>query len=203
MAGHLEQRCAGIIGNSDGHRTQAACGLKGTDRVGSRSAGREADNDIVGADACIGHGLCASILVVLRAFDALNQCAKPASHREDHPVRRPPVGRRQLGSVLHADAARGASADINDAPATAQGRHGVVYGSGDGIERPAHCGCCRQLALVHRRNDLAGGPGVEIQVSRAELLGAHLLLWRSHRLTTCRANASSVLRMRRVHVSLL
>ena len=172
-----KQRRLGIVGERDGHGARGTRRPQHADGERRGAARRDADHDVIGADPGVGDGARAFGLVVLGAFHALHQGAETAGHDEDQPVGGPVEGRRQLASVLHADAPGGARPGIDQPAAALQRRHRIVDRRGDGLERAAHGSGRRELALVHGLDHLGGGPRIEIDIARADVLGRHSLSW--------------------------
>ena len=173
MARNLKQRCFGIVGDCDRHRTRCARRAQGADCERRSTARGDTDYNIIGANRGVCHGLCAGLLVVFGSLSTANESVKSARHGKHDTVGRPIERRRQLATVLHADAPRRAGPGVDDPAAALQRRHGVLDGGRDrGKRTPHRSGRCK-LLLEHRCNHLGRRPGIEFNVARIDLLGAH------------------------------
>src|SRR5271157_2841321 len=101
--------------------------------------------------------------------------ALAAGDGEGDPVFRPVEGRRKLSPILDADAARGSSAGIDEAPGFREPQGGGFACADDVRQGLAHRGHRRELAFEHRLDGLETRPGVEILEAGTVLFGAHRL----------------------------
>ena len=111
--------------------------------------------------------------VVFGAFDACGKCALPTGDDETQPLLGPGESRGQLRSVLYGDPARGAGANIDQAPAIAERFVCRVGRRGDGGERAPYSGDRGELALPHRFHRRRQRPSVEISKARVDVFGGH------------------------------
>ena len=124
-----------------------------------------------GADLGVRHGLRAGLGSLSSAPSELRTSASsPPAMANTTRSAGQSIGRRQLGAVLHADPPGRAGAGIDDPSAALQRRHRVLDRSGDRAKRAAHGGGRRKLPLIHGRDHLGRGPGIELDVARADLL---------------------------------
>ena len=78
------------------------------------------------------------------------KCALPTGDDETQPLLGPGESRGQLRSVLHGDPARGARANVDQAPAVAERFVCRICRRGDGGKRAPYGGDRGELALPHR-----------------------------------------------------
>src|SRR5262249_49448379 len=133
-------------------------------------------------------------LIVFGAFNAANERLKTARNDEDNSVGWPVIGWRQFTSVLHADAPGGAGTDVDDASSPLDCGHRVFDGDRDRAKRFTYRSGGRKLPLVHGRNHLGHGPGIEVGIAGVDLLGAHhspfVFLLAAHR-ARCKAPSTA------------
>ncbi len=175
VLGRGKERGARVVGDPDRQRAAVSRALDELERIGCRAAGRDPDHHVPRADHETLQRALRRLAVVLGVFGACFQRPLAAGDGEGDPVFRPVEGRRKLGPVLDADAARGPGAGVDEAPGFRQPLGGRFARADDLRQGLADGGHRRKLAFEHRMDGLETGPGVEILETGAVLFGAHRL----------------------------
>src|SRR5882757_607829 len=158
MARQFEKRRAADVRHRDGERPPRARGTQGSDSERRRTARCDSDNDVMLMNFSLGDRFRPFGFVVFGTFNALQYRLHASGHHENDTIAWPVVGWTKLGAVLNGDATGGAGTHVNQATATLEGRHRVVYG---GIYRRQgwfyRC-ASDELSVIHGFDHVAGGP---------------------------------------------
>ena len=173
MARDVEQRSVRDCWRRRSSPRRATRRAQGADRKGRRAARRHADDDVVGGNLGVRHGLGAGRLVVLGLLGALDQRAnsrppwqtprgRRASYRWASARFRPARRCARTYQLRHRRSVRLARAPARRPRRPRRSRRGAANRSGRS-----------KLPLVHGRDHLGCRPGIELDVAWAHLLCGH------------------------------
>src|SRR6478672_386838 len=174
VARQFEKRRTPVVGHGDAEGPPCSGGAKRSDRERRRTARRNSDNNIVLINFSLGDPFRPFFPVVFGPFDALKDCLHSSSHYENDALAWPIVGRTKLCPVLNGDTSGGPGTYVNQPTTVPEGRRGIIYrgiyrrqGRPDGRTRD-------ELPVIHGRNHVVRGPGIQVDKPRIYLLGQHI-----------------------------
>src|SRR5258707_14419761 len=127
MARQFKKRRASVVRDGNAEGAPRSGSSQGSDSERRRTARCDSYNNVVLMNSGVGDSFCPFGFVVFGTFNALQYRLHSSSHYENDTIAWPIVCRTKLRAVLNGDAAGGAGTYVDQATATLEGRHHVVY----------------------------------------------------------------------------